>query len=140
MRQKDLTFGEELYNMLAKVLNSPSNRKVLDSIRGEYGVLWYLLKSGIPVGAGDLSEQLHVVPGRMTDILKSLEKKGYILREKDTKDRRMVKVRLLEAGRSAAIAHREQIGQNFSGLAEIFSEEEAKELLRLLNLLLTYKN
>ena len=34
--------GEELYNLLAELLNSKMNRTVMDSIRGEYGVLRYL--------------------------------------------------------------------------------------------------
>ena len=75
-------FGEELFNLLVRVLNSPANREVLDSIRGEYGLLWYLLKADSPVTVGELAEHLQVVPGRMTDILKNLEKKGMILRSR----------------------------------------------------------
>ena len=42
MNRRD-ELGEELYNLLAKLLNSKMNRTVLDSIRGEYGVLRYLM-------------------------------------------------------------------------------------------------
>ena len=37
MELEDL--GEQLYNLLAQVLNRPENRAFFDSIRGEYGVL-----------------------------------------------------------------------------------------------------
>ena len=74
MELEDL--GEQLYNLLAQVLNRPENRAFFDSIRGEYGVLWYLLTKKEAVSAGELKEKLHVVPGRMTDILTALEKKG----------------------------------------------------------------
>ena len=60
--------GEELYNLLAELLNSKMNRTVMDSIRGEYGVLRYLCYIEDHVHAGKLTEQLRVVPGRMTDI------------------------------------------------------------------------
>ena len=57
--------GEELYNLLAELLNRKLNRTVLDSIRGEYGVLRYLLYVKDKVSAGVLTGQLHVVPGKM---------------------------------------------------------------------------
>ena len=85
MELEDL--GEQLYNLLAQVLNRPENRAFFDSIRGEYGVLWYLLTKKEAVSAGELKEKLHVVPGRMTDILTALEKKGLIIRQKNKTDR-----------------------------------------------------
>ena len=60
---------EELYSLLAEFLNRSINRTVQDSIRGEYGVLRYLMYVKNDITAGALTEQLHVVPGRMTDIL-----------------------------------------------------------------------
>lgn len=94
LNNKEEQFGEELFNLLVCVLNSPANREVLDSIRGEYGLLWYLLKADGPITVGELAEHLQVVPGRMTDILKNLEKKGMILRSRSEQDRRVVVVSL----------------------------------------------
>ena len=51
MELEDL--GEQLYNLLAQVLNRPENRAFFDSIRGEYGVLWYLLTKKEAVSAGE---------------------------------------------------------------------------------------
>ena len=78
--------GEELYNLLAEFLNRKMNRTVQDSLRGEYGVLRYLVYVQDNVSAGILTEQLRVVPGRMTDILNSLEGKGFIRRKRDAKE------------------------------------------------------
>lgn len=80
MELKEQNLGEELYNLLAELLNSKMNRTVMDSIRGEYGVLRYLCYIEDHVHAGKLTEHLRVVPGRMTDILNSLEAKGLITR------------------------------------------------------------
>lgn len=134
--QEDL--GEELYNMLAEVLNRPENRAFFDSIRGEYGVMWYLLKKKTPVSAGELTEKLHVVPGRMTDILKALEKKSYIIRQKDTFDRRVVNVQLTKEGTEEAAARRKEIHEEYCGLFTVLGEKDTKELIRLLKILLTY--
>ena len=90
--------GVELYNLLAELLNRKINRTVLDSIRGEYGVLRYLVYVEDNVSAGVLTEQLHVVPGRMTDILKSLESKGLIKRYRSQEDKRKVKVCITDEG------------------------------------------
>lgn len=132
-------FGEELFNLIVRVLNSPANREVLDSIRGEYGLLWYLLKADGPVTVGELAEHLQVVPGRMTDILKNLEKKGMILRSRSEQDRRVVVVSLLDAGREEVLRRRAHIREKFQGINQCFTMEEAEELLRLLNVLLTYQ-
>ncbi|MDO4961732.1 MAG: MarR family transcriptional regulator [Eubacteriales bacterium] len=132
--------GEELFNLFAQVLNSPKNRKFLDSIRGEYGVLWYLWKVENNVSAGDLKEQLHVVPGRMTDILTSLESKKLIVRTKDEIDRRVVHVTITPEGIEEVQKRREDIHEDYKGLFSAFKYEEAKEFIRLLRVMMTYKS
>lgn len=76
MELKEQNLGEELYNLLAELLNSKMNRTVMDSIRGEYGVLRYLCYIEDHVHAGKLTEHLRVVPGRMTDHFKQSGSKG----------------------------------------------------------------
>ena len=137
MKRRD-ELGEELYNLLARLLNSKMNRTVLDSIRGEYGVLRYLMFEEDGVKAGTLTEKLHVVPGRMTDILKSLEYKGFILRRKEESDKRMVRVFLTDAGKREAEEKRHQIHLEYRGLIEQLGEKDATEFIRLLKIVLEY--
>lgn len=66
MNTEDL--GEELYNLLAQVLNSPENRRFFDSIRGEYGVFWYLLTKNTIVTVGELREKLQTLQEQMFDV------------------------------------------------------------------------
>lgn len=136
MKRND--YGEELYNLLAQFLNRPTNREFMDSVRGEYGVLWTLAKSEESISAGVLKDKLHVVPGRMTDILTALEAKGFIRREKDANDRRIVNVSLTEQGRREAEIRREQIHEKYGGLFEAIGPQDAEELIRLLKIMLTY--
>ncbi|MDO4467691.1 MAG: MarR family transcriptional regulator [Bacillota bacterium] len=131
-------FGEELFNLLVRLLNSPDNRQFFNNIRGENGVLWCLLNAEKPMSVGQLSEMMKVVPGRMADILKSLEKKGMVERKKSPLDNRVVLVSLLEPGKQKIINRRRQIQVKYNGLNDVFSDEEKAELLRLLNILLTY--
>ena len=136
MREENL--GEELYSLLAEVLNRKENRVVLDSIRGEYGVLRYLMYVEDQVSAGELTTQLHVVPCRMTDILNSLENKGCITRKKDEEDLRRLKVCITEKGREEESKKRKSIREEYQGMYEILGEKDTQELIRLLKIVLTY--
>jgi DNA-binding MarR family transcriptional regulator len=130
--------GEELYSLLAELLNRKINRTVQDSLRGEYGVLRYLMYVQDNVNAGILTEQLHVVPGRMTDILKSLESKAFIKRCRDEEDKRKVNVCITEEGKIEAEEKRNYITEEYQGLFEILGTEDTKELIRLLKIVLSY--
>lgn len=134
------SLGDELYNLLAEFLNRRINRTVQDSIRGEYGVLRYLKFIEDDVTAGMLSEQLHVVPGRMTDILKSLEYKGFIKRCRNDEDKRKVNVCITDKGRIEAEEKRKYIEDEYRGLFSILSKEDTEELIRLLKIVLSYSN
>lgn len=128
---------EELYGVLADLLNRKNNIAVLDSIRGEYGVLNCLVEEG-GMSAGELGRRLHVVPGRMTDILKSLEGKGLVQRQRDEEDRRIVRVTLTEEGRQASLEKREEIHKEYEGLFHLLGEKDVEELIRLLKIVLSY--
>lgn len=130
--------GEELYNLLAELLNRKLNRTVLDSIRGEYGVLRYLLYVKNKVSAGVLTGQLHVVPGRMTDILNSLESKGWIERHRDEEDRRRVVVCITEEGKKQAKKMRGYIRKEYQGMFKLLGQRDTEELIRLLKVVLSY--
>lgn len=138
MKEEDL--GDELYNLLAEFLNRRINRTVQDSIRGEYGVLRYLKYIQDNVTAGILTEQLHVVPGRMTDILKSLENKGLIKRYRDDEDKRRVNVCITDSGRFEAEEKRKYISNEYKGLFKILSKDDTEELIRLLKIVLSYSD
>lgn len=139
MKEENANLGEELYSLLAELLNRRMNRAVQDSIRGEYGTLRYLtyVQNGVP--AGILTNQLHVVPGRMTDILSSLERKGLVVRKKSEQDKRRVLVYVTAKGKRAAKQKREAIKQEYAGLLKQLGTEDTEELIRLLKIVLAYE-
>ena len=130
--------AEELYGVLAELLNSKSNITILDSIRGEYGVLNCLYDLDDGASAGDLCKRLHVVPGRMADILKRLEEKELIVRSRCDADRRVVNARITDKGRQVSVEKRTVIHDEYKGLFDKLSVSEVKELIRLLKIVLAY--
>ncbi len=138
MENKDITLPEELYSVLADFLNRKNNIEVLNSIRGEYGVLHYLMETEEGASAGELGKRLHVVPGRIADILNSLEQKELIVRERSETDRRVVNAKITEKGRQVSIEKRTEIHNDYKGLFKILGEDDVRELIRLLKIVLSY--
>lgn len=87
-----------------------------------------------------LSKRMMVTGGNVTGITDQVEREGYVAREVDPSDRRVVRVRLTEAGRQAfaamAAEHEAWIKDLMGGL----SEAEIKQLLDLLGRLKTHVN
>ena len=138
MENNDINLPEELYNVLSDFLNQKNNIDVLNSIRGEYGVLNCLIDMEEGASAGELGKKLHVVPGRIADILNRLEQKELIVRERSESDRRVVKAYITDKGREISIEKRTEIHNNYKGLFKILGEKDVKELIRLLKIVLSY--
>ena len=88
--------------------------------------------------AGELGKRLHVVPGRIADILNSLEQKELIVRERSETDRRVVNAKITEKGRQVSIEKRTEIHNDYKGLFKILGEDDVRELIRLLKIVLSY--
>ena len=129
---------EELYGVLAELITRRKNIDVINSIRGEYGVLNCLCDCNDGASAGELCKKLHVVPGRMADILKSLEQKQLIVRSHAADDRRVVKALITEKGREVSIVKRQEIREDYAGLFKLLDEGEVRELIRLLKIMLSF--
>ena len=130
--RNDTAYGEQLYNVLFQIVGNKKNVSLIESLRGENAVLTYLVHHPTEVHPGELAEKLSLVPGRMADILKALEKKGMIRREKDPKDRRRVLVMITPKGIRNVTERREQIRSQYSGLYEALGLEDTVKLIELL--------
>ena len=60
-----------------------------------------------PRNVSQIAKSMNVTVGTLTVNMNSLEKKGYILRERSTADKRVVFVTLTEKGRKAFFHHRD---------------------------------
>ena len=131
-------YGEQLYRILFQIVGNKKNASLIESLRGENAVLTWLVRQEEDVHPGDLAEKLSLVPGRMTDILKTLEKKGMIRRERDPEDRRRVLVRITPKGARSVTERREQIRVQYSGLYEALGLDDTVKLIELLHKVIRY--
>ncbi|OGP22973.1 MAG: hypothetical protein A2038_07380 [Deltaproteobacteria bacterium GWA2_57_13] len=89
---------------------------------------------GLPFG--EIGEKLMVTVSNLTGIVDRLEEKGLVVRDRDARDRRVVRVRLTEKG---AKLHRSTIPFFEKSIAEFFSpltKVQQKELASLLRKLI----
>lgn len=61
---------------------------------------------GAGVTVTDIAQDLDITPPSVTAMVKRLEKKGYITKDKSAEDGRRVRIVLTQEGRRAEIAHR----------------------------------
>ena len=85
-------------------------------------------ENGIPVS--DIAAILSLPPPSVTVAVKKLEKKGYVTRERDEEDGRVVNVRLTPEGVRVNKVHRRFHRSMAIKIAQDFSEEEKQVFLR----------
>ncbi len=129
---EETNYGEQLYNVLFEIIGNKKNAIILESLRGENAVLTCLLHNEEELHPGELAEKLSLVPGRMTDILKTLEKKGMIRREPDPEDRRRVLVKITPKGVRDVTERREKVRAQYSGLYQALGLYDTVKLIELL--------
>lgn len=87
------------------------------------------------VNVGQLGSILHLDAGTLTPLLKNLEKKGYIIRARSKDDERVTIVSITESGNELKEKCKDIPGKITEG-TKVLSEDDAKELYRLLYLFL----
>lgn len=93
-------------------------------------VLWEVEETNVK----DLGQRLYLDSGTLTPVLKKLEHKGYISRERSSQDERNLVIRITEAGRrlrEKAVSFPETMGHCVD-----ISEADAAELSRILDQML----
>lgn len=97
---------------------------------GEDPVLEYISRHDEAMTPSELAKTLGYTRPRMTRIIDSLEEKGYVIREQDTKDRRRVIVRCTDKGRDHAHDHSSSGVSSLAATLSKMGEHDARELLR----------
>lgn len=85
---------------------------------------------GLPLS--ELAERLLVTGGNITGIIDRLEKSGYVYRERDKKDRRIVRALLTEKGFDLYKSFLPRYKEVMHKINSVLTTEERKELQRLL--------
>ncbi len=80
-----------------------------------------------------MQKKLHISKPAISYILNTLEKKNYITREIDPKDRRKVSISATPEGKAAAEESMKRYDELWSEILTQFGEENMKELIRLIH-------
>lgn len=96
----------------------------MTSLFGERRVLHYLSFKEEALSSGKLCEELDIKTSRMAAILKSLEKKEWILRSHPSFDKRITEVSLTEQGRESVKKDKEIVTSIVKKIHEEIGEEE----------------
>lgn len=87
---------------------------------------------GEEITLGALSEQLHCSRGNVTGIVDRLERDGWLVRERNTRDRRVITVYLTEKG-TGVEEIRLAVSREMGRLARVWDAEERNALRSMLS-------
>ena len=130
----------ELRKNLASALQEMYDMEIFTSMiefcQGEYRLLLYLhVHENEDIYPSDLSNSLSVTRQRITSILSTLRKKGYVHMVMSEKDRRKMQVILTDDGRNQITVKEAEIENYFDTLINGLGENNIKEMTRLTNLI-----
>lgn len=102
-----------------------------ETVLGEGAMLHFLCEQGSAT-AGEIASFLCVGSGRVANLLKATEKKGFIVRQKDREDARKLCVSLTDEGRKTCDRNTAEIKEKIRRIARGLGEEDFLDLLRLI--------
>ena len=120
-----------------KSRHSVMSERLTRSAKGEPFALRELAKRGT-MTPSQLAMELKSSSGRVSALLASLEKKGYITREIDPSDRRNILVNLTEAGRRKNAEHVEEMRAMMCWVFQQMGERRTREFVDLVVEFMTY--
>lgn len=108
--------------------------KIADIIasRGEDLALLLLHSRNDAVYAGEFTTALGLTTGRVANLLKQMERKGYITRIPDTEDRRKICISLTETGIACAAEAHARMLKDYVWLLEGLGEQDSRQFIRVL--------
>ena len=85
-----------------------------------------------------VAKLMSVTTGTLTKAMDALCEKGYVVRERSTKDKRVIKLRLTDKGKSAYYHHEQFHRQMIKNIASEMTEQETETLIYALAKLVDY--
>lgn len=133
--QKDLMMAWENLRRIIRVVQS--DKKLQET---PYLLLMEFenIAQGQAVPISALRKSLNVTPAAATIMIRKLERHGLVERETPLSDRRVSLIRTSEKGRNELAEAYGYLSEFFIGLGEELGESNAKELVRLLQLVGQY--
>lgn len=121
--------GDKLLDAWLNLTSTLWNTRLVTAMTfNEAHVLGLLLRHNAaeaPMTATDLIRRTRLLKSQMNKILTSLEKQGYVLRERASTDKRMIHIHLTQEGRLAYLEQHKGVEVILASLIELFGEERA---------------
>ena len=127
----------ELFILLGKIIHRNFRRREAGVTVGEGALLACLIDKG-SLTVGELCEIAGFGSGRIANLLKATEAKGYVVRRRDEEDGRKVWVTITDAGREEGVRRKEEIVSRCKEVMERLGEEDTENILRILRKLIDF--
>ena len=127
--------NELLVNLFHNVMDAEAKAVITEEFKDITNNDIHILEAiGIeePKSMSRIAGELHVTVGTLTTNMNSLERKGYLTRNRSTRDKRVVLVTLTEKGRKAFFHHRDFHRKMIHTIIRDLDEEEMKTLIKCL--------
>jgi len=95
-------------------------------------ILFYIARGNEDVAVKDLAETMGVTPGAVTQLVDGLVDMALVRREADTRDRRVVRIKLTDLAVSKLAEFRKNYLTATSQVFDVLTDEEIRELVGLL--------
>jgi len=105
----------------------PSEFMVLHTVKNNF------FENGNGLRISEISNRLNVAVPTITQLVKSLQRKGYVVKEPDDEDGRVKRVSLSDKGKAMARKGYEEFYERFMGLSEYLGREKSEQLTSLMN-------
>ncbi len=102
---------------------------------GLFAVLRYLDEFGNDISSVDISNYLRISSARMTVLLKKMEHKGLIIKNKSVRDARAIEVSLTDKGQKLINEFKEKMNKSISRIIDEFGVDEIRFLFKKINVI-----
>ncbi len=140
-----MTLEETLNELLVKLFKDILEIEAKSLITEEFKDITYndmhiIEAVGIdePRNMKTVAKLMSVTTGTLTKAMDALCEKGYVVRERSTKDKRVIKLRLTDKGKSAYYHHEQFHRQMIKNIAAEMNEQETEILIYALAKLVDY--
>lgn len=126
-----------LFNKILVIEENNLRKEQIDLSMTEIHILEAIKKSNSNMMSA-IAKYLMITQGTLTVSIAKLEKKGYVKREKDKNDRRIVRLQLLEKADHVLAIHDRFHTEMIDKIVEELDIEKEQELLRMLQNVSTF--
>ena len=135
------TLNELLVKLFKDILEIESKSLITEEFKDiTYNDMHIIEAVGVdePRNMKTVAKLMSVTTGTLTKAMDALCDKGYVVRERSTKDKRVIKLRLTDKGKSAYYHHEQFHRQMIKNIASEMTEQETEILIYALAKLVDY--